>query len=104
MTQQRWKQVREIFDSALDKPTAARDAYIDETCGSDDALRNEVLSLIKSLEGHADFLEKPVDPLAFSEKPVDRMEGRTDGRLCDPPPGAGPNGTKLARDWPAHKS
>lgn len=76
MTQQRWKQIREIFDSALDKPTADRNAFVDETCADDPDLRKEVLELLQSMDGHADFLEKPVAPLAFSEKPVDRMEGR----------------------------
>ncbi len=80
MTQQRWKQVREIFDSALDKPTSDRNEFICETCGTDEGLRQEVLSLLRSFEGHADFLEQPVAPLAFSEKPADRMEGRMLGQ------------------------
>jgi len=76
VTQQRWKQIQDIFDSALDKPTADRNAFIDQTCAADASLRDEVLSLIRSFEGHKDFLEQPIAPLAFSEKPVDRMEGR----------------------------
>jgi tetratricopeptide (TPR) repeat protein/tRNA A-37 threonylcarbamoyl transferase component Bud32 len=76
VTQQRWKQIRDTFDSALDKPIADRNEYLIETCGADEGLKNEVLSLLRSFEEHADFLEQPVAPLAFSEKPVDRMEGR----------------------------
>lgn len=76
MTQQRWKQVREIFDSALDKSTADRSAYLDEACGADEGLKAEVLNLLKSFVGHADFLEKPVAPSAGEERPFDRMEGR----------------------------
>jgi serine/threonine protein kinase len=46
MTQKRWKQISQIYDAARTRPAAGRAAFLAEVCGSDDALRNEVQSLL----------------------------------------------------------
>ena len=48
-----WQQVKRIVEQVLDCPQAEREALLDAACGSDDALRREVMGLIAS-EGEAD--------------------------------------------------
>lgn len=52
----RWQAVKDLFDAALQKEPGVRDAFLDEACGGDAALRAEVESL---LDAHGD--EGPVD-------------------------------------------
>ena len=52
---------RTIFMNALEIPEAAkREAYLDEACASDPALRQNVAALLKSHAEASGFLEKPV--------------------------------------------
>src|SRR5215813_14329780 len=46
MTPERWQQVEEIFQTALDLPEAKRESYLCEACAGDDTLRDEVVNLI----------------------------------------------------------
>jgi hypothetical protein len=49
--------IREIFLTALDRPSATeREAYVQEACGSDAALRAKVEALLRS-HGEDSFLE-----------------------------------------------
>ena len=48
MTPERWQQVKQIFQSAIDRPPAERDGFISEACAGDPELRREVESLISS--------------------------------------------------------
>ena len=47
----RWPLVKEIFDAALACPTEQRTAFLRARCGHDDALREDVESL---LDAHAE--------------------------------------------------
>ena len=69
MTPERWQQVKDIFDRAVERAPASRIAFIRECCGSDDELRKEVESLLASdtetgslLDGPAVALRMAVDP------------------------------------------
>ena len=55
MTPERWQQVKQIFQSAIERPPAERDGFISEACAGDPALRSEVESLISSHDqaGHS---------------------------------------------------
>ena len=55
MTPERWQQVKQIFQSAIERPPAERDGFISEACANDPALRSEVESLISSHDqaGHS---------------------------------------------------
>jgi serine/threonine protein kinase len=55
-----WERIREILDSALQRPPDLRDAYLAEACAGDAALRSEVESLIAA-SGRSAFLDR--DPL-----------------------------------------
>lgn|SRR5262245_38014679 len=48
MTRERWKQVKQIFQSAIERPASERDGFISEACAGDPELRREVESLISS--------------------------------------------------------
>ena len=59
--------VRELFECALEIPSGpARDAYLDTECGTDSALRGEVLSLLKVHAQSDDFLSSSVVGEAIS--------------------------------------
>lgn len=59
MVDERWQRVRKVFDAALQQAPEARRDYVREACGEDKDLLTEVESLLSSLEGSADFLERP---------------------------------------------
>lgn len=42
----RWEQVKQIFQAALEKPTQKRKEYVEAACGGDPALRQEVERLL----------------------------------------------------------
>jgi serine/threonine-protein kinase len=48
MTPERWRQVKQIFQSAIERPPAERDGFISKACADDSALRSEIESLISS--------------------------------------------------------
>jgi len=55
---EQWRKVRAILQEALELPPDARGPYLERACGSDDALRTEVESLLKASEQSA-FLDRP---------------------------------------------
>ena len=59
MTPERWQRVKEIFQSALDRAPEERSSYLACECGGDEALRNEVESLIASHEKDGSFIDSP---------------------------------------------
>ena len=59
MTPERWKQVEEIFNSALEHAGSERSSYLAVACADDDALRSEVERLLASYEEAGGFIEEP---------------------------------------------
>lgn len=66
MTPERWAQIRQIFDGALERPPRDRAAYLRVTCAGDDAMRREVESLLASHEDASGFLAKPAVDLGHT--------------------------------------
>lgn len=64
MTPQRWAQIRQVFDGALERPAKDRAAYLRVLCARDDELRREVETLLRSHEESDDFLETPAAHLS----------------------------------------
>ncbi len=56
-----WHRLEQLFYQALDLEPAARVAFLDQACGDDSGLRNEVDSLLKSSEKTLGFLKNPVE-------------------------------------------
>ncbi|HQR36582.1 MAG TPA: protein kinase [Blastocatellia bacterium] len=86
MTPERWQQVKEIFNAALDRPAGERDALLESACGDDPSLRQQVENLLSSHQHAGDFIEAPAalpfDSLLTDEAvtlQLDSMAGRRIG-------------------------
>jgi TolB-like protein/Tfp pilus assembly protein PilF len=81
---ERWLRLRATFQAALERPADERDAVVRDACGNDEALRDEVHSLLAAHEAAGGFLETPavrVDapvapPPSLMLRPGDRLGGR----------------------------
>jgi tetratricopeptide (TPR) repeat protein len=60
----RWQLTEEIFNESLNLSEAQRSTYLTEVCGSDDALRKEVESLLAYASGSESYLQCMVDETA----------------------------------------
>ncbi len=56
MDPERWSRIEEVFGAALDVAPEARDAFLDEACGGDVALRREVEALLGSRDRAGAFM------------------------------------------------
>ena len=74
MTPERWQQVKEIFNSALNYRPDERGLFISRACSGDEQLRSEVASLIASHEQSGSFIDKPAFEAAASLLANDRTE------------------------------
>ncbi len=59
MTPERWRQVEDVFQAALDCPPPERAALLDEACAGDAELKSEATALIRAYEDSHDFIEQP---------------------------------------------
>jgi len=64
MKAERWKQVNDLFQSAVERAPGERDAFLDEACQGDENLRYEVQSLLTSYERSENFIELPAFEVA----------------------------------------
>ena len=64
MKAERWKQVNDLFQSAVERAPEARIAFLDEACHGDEGLRREVGSLLTSYERSKNFIELPAYEVA----------------------------------------
>ena len=60
MTPERWKQVEEIFQTALDLQPEARPAYVAKVCAADSTLKSQVEALLSQHEDAGPLLDQPV--------------------------------------------
>ncbi len=60
MEPKRWRQLEEIFQSALELPEEQRESYIAAASGADEALHNELRDLLSAHVSSGSFLEEPV--------------------------------------------
>src|ERR1043165_4283621 len=74
MTPERWQQVKEIFNSAINYRPEERSSFISHACSGDEDLRSEVESLIASHEQSGSFIDKPAVEAAASLLAGDRPE------------------------------
>jgi eukaryotic-like serine/threonine-protein kinase len=59
MTPERWQQIKALLESAIERDPLSREAFLDEACASDPALRREVQALLDSHARAGDFIESP---------------------------------------------
>src|SRR5215510_12604136 len=82
MTPERWQQVKQIFQSAIDCPPDERAAFLAQACQDDPMLRGEVESLISSHDqASGSFQTAAVNMAAqmFAEQEADSFTGRSIG-------------------------
>jgi serine/threonine protein kinase len=59
MTPERWQQVEEVLQAALDCAPQERAAFLDQVCAGDAELQTEANSLVSAYDAAADFIEEP---------------------------------------------
>lgn len=64
MKAERWRQIEDLLDAALDHEPAERALLLDRACASDADLRREVESLLAHQTSSEKFIEAPA--LAFA--------------------------------------
>ena len=81
MTPERWQQVKEIFNSAMNYRREERSSFIWQACSGDEALRSEVESLIASHERSGSFIDEPAlqAAAAIFASEAELQPGRTIG-------------------------
>ena len=57
MRRDRWRQIDEIFDAALDLTARERSSFLDDACGDDASLRREVEKMLAIEARTGDFIE-----------------------------------------------
>jgi len=55
---ERWQQIKEILQSALERPVDERERFLDKICAEDESLRREVENLLASSENVGSFMER----------------------------------------------
>jgi TolB-like protein/Flp pilus assembly protein TadD/tRNA A-37 threonylcarbamoyl transferase component Bud32 len=60
MTPERWRQVEEIFQAALDLSPGERTRYVSEVCAQDTELKRDVEVLLSQYDSAAELLEEPL--------------------------------------------
>ncbi|HEX5228565.1 MAG TPA: protein kinase [Bryobacteraceae bacterium] len=83
MTRERWQEVRNVLERALEMKGAERARYLDEACAADAELRKEVESLLRADEAatHAFLTGSAIDHAHLPPVPVaaDTLQGRRIG-------------------------
>jgi serine/threonine protein kinase len=59
MTPERWHEIEEVLQGALDRLPHDRAQFLEQACAGDDELREEATSLISAYEKADDFIEQP---------------------------------------------
>jgi serine/threonine protein kinase/tetratricopeptide (TPR) repeat protein len=59
MTPERWRDVKAVLHSALERAPNEREAFLAEACANDAALRREVNSLLAAADADPGFLDQP---------------------------------------------
>jgi serine/threonine protein kinase/tetratricopeptide (TPR) repeat protein len=76
---ERWEKIKDLFGSTVELDPSQRSAFLRDACGSDEALRAEVESLLASYQRTEDLDEQypspAADPLPFGEKLIGRRLG-----------------------------
>ena len=79
MNRERWKQIEEMFHSALAVEHNRRSGFLDEACGGDESLRQEVETLLTQEDKAGEFLEGPaLEAMAKGLAKEKAWDGATD--------------------------
>ena len=81
MTPERWQQIKNIFQQALEQETGRCAEFLDHACGDDAELRREVESLLREDEGATNPLDKPLSQIAASLLPAEQHSSMLGRRI-----------------------
>jgi hypothetical protein len=82
MTPERWQQVENVLQAALDRPPQERAAFLEEACAGDEELKDETSQLLTAHDEAGDFIEQPAierDARVLIGDDVDANIGRVIG-------------------------
>jgi len=67
MSTEKWKRVNELFDAAQKLTQGEWNKFLNENCGGDEQLKQEVQSLLSSFEQAGEFIQSPLiaNPIQF---------------------------------------
>jgi serine/threonine protein kinase len=71
---EKWKQVEQLFNAAMELEPAARKSFLAEACAGDEELRREVESLLAYENETAGFIRKPALEVAANALAADERE------------------------------
>src|SRR5262249_681846 len=74
MKAERWKQVNDLFQSAVQRTPEERAKFLDEACHDDEDMRRELESLLASHERAENFIEVPAFEVAPELVPNDSTD------------------------------
>jgi len=57
----RWQRIEELFQASVDLPSDQREAFLNEMCGDDRQLREEVESLLSRVSPESPLIEGIID-------------------------------------------
>jgi TolB-like protein/tRNA A-37 threonylcarbamoyl transferase component Bud32/Tfp pilus assembly protein PilF len=64
LTPERWQHIERLYLAALERDASQRTAFLNDVCGSDEALRREIESLLEHQEDADRFIETPALEIA----------------------------------------
>ena len=73
MDSERWKQIDNLLQSALEHPPEERDAFLRQACAGDEVLEREIRSLLAAQQEARSFLESPA--IEVAAKALGRQQG-----------------------------
>src|SRR5258706_6306242 len=59
MTPERWQQVEDVLQGALDRAPQERVAFLEQACAGDGELHAEASSVVRAYDAATDFIEEP---------------------------------------------
>jgi serine/threonine-protein kinase len=81
MDPERWKQIEALCHAALKRDEEERAAFLEEACGADEDLRQEVESLLEHQREAEDFIERPAMEVAAKGLAEDRGRELVGGKI-----------------------
>lgn len=81
MSPERWREIEDVFEAAVDMPPEDRALFLDERCAGDVELKEEVVKLIRSDDAASNFIESPIwtDPNFLNTSAKKQLSKSIDG-------------------------
>ncbi len=84
MERDRWEQIERLYHAALEREPDARDAFLDEACAGDEALRREVAGLLSCDIPSDSFIQSPAIEIAARAWAAEPLIDSSNKRMGSP--------------------